>query len=152
MQHRNATRPRPRSAELRVALTPSPYEEGGRRRQSRRHRPKSWDFRGTEAGASRSLLESIRSEAQPERLFGKPIVESSTMTSAQTSGSVLAIVGDFSAFCIVDHIAGAVMVNVSDISGTSGGRGTAQVGWLSAPGWLCGHQWLFLQIPEGLTL
>jgi len=60
--------------------------------------------------------------AQP--LLGSPIVQASDMATAQTSGTILAILGDFSQFLIYDRIGTSVefMQNVVDGSGLPTGQ------------------------------
>ena len=43
-------------------------------------------------------------KGQPETLLGAPIYESTTMASALTSGNLLAVMGDFGQFYIVDRV------------------------------------------------
>jgi HK97 family phage major capsid protein len=57
-------------------------------------------------------------------LLGSPIVQSSDMATAQTSGTILAVLGDFSQFVIYDRIGLSVefMQNVVDGSGLPTGQ------------------------------
>jgi HK97 family phage major capsid protein len=92
--------------------------------------------------ASNSIISSIRqfdttgsaafwtdlSQGTPANLLGAPIYEASEMTTATTSGSDILIVGDWSAFAIVDHIAGASLEYVPALMGANQ-RPTFTSGW-----------------------
>ncbi|MEV2240577.1 phage major capsid protein [Micromonospora sp. NPDC049891] len=65
----------------------------------------------------------------PERLLGRPVYESSTMASALTTGSKIAVYGDFSQFAIVDRIGVSLMYEPL-IKGENG-RPTGQAGWFA---------------------
>ena len=60
----------------------------------------------------------------PEQLLGSPRKSASDMASATTSGTVLAILGDFSQFLIYDRIGTSVefIANVVDGSGIPTGQ------------------------------
>jgi HK97 family phage major capsid protein len=68
------------------------------------------------------------SQGTPANLLGAPIFEASEMTTATTSGSDIVIVGDWSAFAIVDHIAGASLEYIPALMG-SNQRPTFTSGW-----------------------
>ena len=67
-------------------------------------------------------------QATPANLLGAPIYEASEMTTATTSGSDILIVGDWSAFAIVSHIAGASLEYIPAVMG-SNQRPTFTSGW-----------------------
>jgi HK97 family phage major capsid protein len=64
---------------------------------------------------------------QPERVLGVPLYESTTMASALTTGSKIAIYGDFSQFYIVDRVGVSLMYEPM-VKGASQ-RPTGQAGW-----------------------
>jgi HK97 family phage major capsid protein len=57
-------------------------------------------------------------KGQPETLLGAPIYESTTMASALTSGNLLAVMGDFNQFYIVDRV-GVSLIYEPLVKGTS---------------------------------
>ena len=57
-------------------------------------------------------------KGQPETLLGSPIYESTTMASTLTSGNLLAIMGDFSQYYIVDRV-GVSLIYEPLVKGTS---------------------------------
>jgi HK97 family phage major capsid protein len=68
-------------------------------------------------------------KGQPETLLGAPIYESTTMASALTSGNLLAIMGDFSQFYIVDRV-GVSLIYEPLVKGTSSPYlPSGQAGW-----------------------
>ncbi len=76
-------------------------------------------IRQMSTGSYGSLFWSDFSSQSSERLLGSPKVAASDMASATTSGTVLAILGDFSQFVIYDRIGTSVefIPNVVDGSG-----------------------------------
>jgi HK97 family phage major capsid protein len=64
---------------------------------------------------------------QPERVLGVPLYESTTMSSALTTGQKIAIYGDFSQFYIVDRVGVSLMYEPM-VKGASQ-RPTGQAGW-----------------------
>ena len=67
-------------------------------------------------------------KGQPETLLGAPIYESTTMTSAVSSGSLEAVFGDFGQFYIVDRV-GVSLIYEPLVKDTSTGRPVGQAGW-----------------------
>jgi len=67
-------------------------------------------------------------KGQPETLLGAPIYESTTMSSAVSSGSLEAIMGDFGQFLIVDRV-GVSMIYDPLVQGSGGILPTGQAGW-----------------------
>ena len=76
-------------------------------------------IRQMSTGSYGSLFWSDYSSQSAERLLGSPKVAASDMASATTSGTVLAVLGDFSQFVIFDRIGTSVefIPNVVDGSG-----------------------------------
>jgi HK97 family phage major capsid protein len=68
-------------------------------------------------------------KGQPETLLGAPIYESTTMASALTSGNLLAVMGDFGQFYIVDRV-GVSLIYEPLVKGTSSPYlPSGQAGW-----------------------
>jgi len=67
-------------------------------------------------------------KGQPETLLGAPIYESSTMAGVLTTGSKIAVFGDFSQFYIVDRVGVSLMYEPM-VKGTANARPTGQAGW-----------------------
>lgn len=67
-------------------------------------------------------------KGQPETLLGAPIYESTTMASALTSGNLLAVMGDFGQFIIVDRV-GVSLIYEPLVKGTGGILPAGQAGW-----------------------
>ncbi|WP_433114282.1 phage major capsid protein [Micromonospora sp. CA-246542] len=65
----------------------------------------------------------------PERLLGRPVYESSTIASTLTTGSKIAVYGDFSQYAIVDRIGMSLMYEPM-IKGANE-RPTGQAGWFA---------------------
>lgn len=63
-------------------------------------------IRQMSASANGSSFWTELGEALPQQLLGVPRYESSAMTSTVTTGSALVVLGDFSRYTIVDHMAG----------------------------------------------
>jgi HK97 family phage major capsid protein len=76
-------------------------------------------------------------KGQPETLLGAPIYESTTMTSAVSSGALEAIFGDFGQFIIVDRV-GVSMIYDPLVQGTGGILPSGQAGWFMF--WRTGSQ------------
>lgn len=68
-------------------------------------------------------------QGQPERLLGAPVYESSSMVGTVTTGSKIAVYGDFSQYAIVDRIGMSVMYDPM-IKGANQ-RPTGQAGWFA---------------------
>ena len=66
----------------------------------------------------------------PERLLGRPIYETSDMTSTVTTGSNILLAGDFSQYLIYDRV-GISLEYVPQVFDTSTGRPTGQRGFLA---------------------
>lgn len=67
-------------------------------------------------------------KGQPETLLGSPIYESSTMVGTLTTGSKIAVFGDFSQYYIVDRVGVSLMYEPM-VKGTANARPTGQAGW-----------------------
>ena len=67
-------------------------------------------------------------KGQPETLLGAPIYESTTMASALTSGNLLAVMGDFGQFFIVDRV-GVSLIYEPLVKDQSTARPSGQAGW-----------------------
>jgi HK97 family phage major capsid protein len=67
-------------------------------------------------------------KGQPETLLGAPIYESTTMASALTSNNLLAIMGDFGQYIIVDRV-GVSLIYEPLVKGTGGILPAGQAGW-----------------------
>jgi len=76
-------------------------------------------IRQMSTGSNGSLFWTDLNASTPPSLLGSPIVSSSDMASATTSGNVLAILGDFSQFVIYDRI-GTVLEFIQNVVDTSG--------------------------------
>lgn len=76
-------------------------------------------------------------KGQPETLLGAPIYESTTMASALTSGNLLAVMGDFGQFFIVDRV-GVSLIYEPLVKGTGGILPAGQAGWFMF--WRTGSQ------------
>jgi HK97 family phage major capsid protein len=69
-------------------------------------------------------------DGQPERVLGLPLYESTTMASALTTGSKIAVAGDFSQYAIVDRVGMTVMYEPMVKDATTA-RPTGQAGWFA---------------------
>lgn len=67
---------------------------------------------------------------QPERVIGLPLYESTTMASALTTGTKIAVAGDFSQYAIVDRVGMTVMYEPMVKDATTA-RPTGQAGWFA---------------------
>lgn len=67
---------------------------------------------------------------QPERVLGLPLYESTTMASALTTGSKIAVAGDFNQYAIVDRVGMTVMYEPM-VKDSSTARPTGQAGWFA---------------------
>jgi HK97 family phage major capsid protein len=67
-------------------------------------------------------------KGQPETLLGAPIYESTTMASALTSGNLLAVMGDFGQFFIVDRV-GVSLIYEPLVKGSGSQLPSGQAGW-----------------------
>jgi HK97 family phage major capsid protein len=66
-------------------------------------------------------------KGQPETLLGAPIYESTTMASALTSGNLLAVMGDFGQFFIVDRV-GVSLIYEPLVKGSGSSLPSGQAG------------------------
>lgn len=64
----------------------------------------------------------------PEVLLGRPIYESTTLTSATATGSQVLVFGDFGQFYVVDRVGVSLMYEPM-VKGTGASRPTGQAGW-----------------------
>ena len=101
-----------------------------------RHRPRStWvanfatqnAIRGFDSAGGSSFWADLSADVPP-RLLGRPIVESSEMDSAVTTGSNLLIAGDFSEYLVYDRL-GTTLAYEPIVKGANH-LPTAQAGWL----------------------
>jgi len=67
-------------------------------------------------------------KGQPETLLGAPIYESTTMSSAVSSGSLEAIIGDFGNYLIIDRV-GVSMIYEPLVKDQSTALPSGQAGW-----------------------
>jgi HK97 family phage major capsid protein len=67
-------------------------------------------------------------KGQPETLLGAPIYESTTMASALTSGNLLAVMGDFGQFFIVDRV-GVSLIYEPLVKDPTSTLPSGQAGW-----------------------
>jgi HK97 family phage major capsid protein len=67
---------------------------------------------------------------QPERVLGLPIQESTSMVSTLTTGSKIAVAGDFSQYAIVDRVGMSVMYEPM-VKDSATARPTGQAGWFA---------------------
>ncbi|MGW5578720.1 phage major capsid protein [Micromonospora chokoriensis] len=68
-------------------------------------------------------------DGHPERLLGRPVYEASTMVGTVTTGSKMAVYGDFSQYAIVDRIGMSLMYEPL-VKGANQ-RPTGQAGWFA---------------------
>ncbi len=68
-------------------------------------------------------------QGTPEQLLGKPIHESSSMSSATGSGSLVLLFGDFEQYIIVDRVGMSVLYNPMVTSATTANLPTGEAGW-----------------------
>jgi HK97 family phage major capsid protein len=104
-----------------------------------RHRPRStWvanystmnAIRGFDSSGGSSFWADLNADS-PARLVGPPIVESSEMDSAVTTGSNLLVCGDFSEYLVYDRL-GTVIAYEPIVKGANQ-RPAEQAGWLMSP-------------------
>ena len=67
-------------------------------------------------------------KGQPETLIGAPIYESTTMAGTVTSGGLLAVMGDFGQFIIVDRV-GVSLIYEPLVKASGGQLPSGQAGW-----------------------
>lgn len=67
---------------------------------------------------------------QPERVLGLPLYESTTMVGTTTTGSKIAVAGDFSQYAIVDRVGMTVMYEPM-VKDSATARPTGQAGWFA---------------------
>lgn len=70
-------------------------------------------------------------QSVPEQLLGKPIYESSSMSSATASGTNILVFGDFQQFVIVDRIGMSILYNPMVMSAATGNLPTGEAGWFA---------------------
>jgi HK97 family phage major capsid protein len=68
--------------------------------------------------------------SQPERVLGIPLYESTTMVSTTTTGSKIAVAGDFSQYAIVDRV-GMTVAYEPMVKDSATARPTGQAGWFA---------------------
>ncbi|HWU47215.1 MAG TPA: phage major capsid protein [Humibacter sp.] len=69
-------------------------------------------------------------QGQPETVIGMPIEESSSMVATTTTGSKIAVAGDFDQFAIVDRVGMTVMYEPM-VKDSATARPTGQAGWFA---------------------
>lgn len=69
-------------------------------------------------------------QGQPERVIGMPIQESTSMVSTTTTGSKIAVAGDFNQYAIVDRVGMSVMYEPM-VKDSATARPTGQAGWFA---------------------
>ena len=69
-------------------------------------------------------------EGQPDRVIGLPIAESTTMVGTTTTGSKIAVAGDFNQYLIVDRV-GMTVQYEPIVKDAATGRPTGQGGWFA---------------------
>jgi HK97 family phage major capsid protein len=67
---------------------------------------------------------------QPERVLDMPLYESTTMVGTTTTGSKIAVAGDFSQYAIVDRVGMTVMYEPM-VKDSATARPTGQAGWFA---------------------
>lgn len=67
---------------------------------------------------------------QPEKVIGLPIQESTSMVATTTTGSKIAVAGDFSQYAIVDRVGMTVMYEPM-VKDSATARPTGQAGWFA---------------------
>lgn len=67
---------------------------------------------------------------QPERVIGLPLHESTTMAATTTTGSKIAVAGDFSQYAIVDRV-GMTVAYEPMVKDSATARPTGQAGWFA---------------------
>lgn len=67
---------------------------------------------------------------QPERVIGLPIQESTSMVATTTTGSKIAVAGDFNQYAIVDRVGMSVMYEPM-VKDSATARPTGQAGWFA---------------------
>lgn len=76
-------------------------------------------------------------KGQPETLVGSPIFESTSMANTLTSGNLLAVMGDFGQFYIVDRV-GVSLIYEALVKGSGSQLPSGQAGWFMF--WRTGSQ------------
>ena len=85
-------------------------------------------------------------KGQPETLLGAPIYESTTMASALTSGNLLAVMGDFGQFYIVDRV-GVSLIYEPLVKDPTSTTPSGQAGWFMF--WRTGSK---VAVPNGFRV
>jgi HK97 family phage major capsid protein len=67
---------------------------------------------------------------QPDRVLGMPLYESSTMAGVLTTGSKIAVAGDFSQYIVVDRVGVSLMYEPM-VKATANARPSGQAGWFA---------------------
>ncbi|HEU4541736.1 MAG TPA: phage major capsid protein [Jiangellaceae bacterium] len=68
-------------------------------------------------------------QGTPELLLGKPVYESSSMSSATASGSKVLLFGDFEQYIIVDRVGMSVLYNPMLTAASTANLPTGEAGW-----------------------
>lgn len=69
-------------------------------------------------------------QGQPETVIGMPIYESTSMVATTTTGSKIAVAGDWNQYCIVDRVGMSVMYEPM-VKDSATARPTGQAGWFA---------------------
>ena len=69
-------------------------------------------------------------QGQPETVIGMPVAESTSMVATTTTGSKIAVAGDFQQYAIVDRVGMSVMYEPM-VKDSSTARPTGQAGWFA---------------------
>jgi HK97 family phage major capsid protein len=70
-------------------------------------------------------------QGTPEQLLGKPIFESSSMSSGTATGSLVLLFGDFEQYVIVDRVGMSILYNPMIMSAATGNLPTGEAGWFA---------------------
>jgi HK97 family phage major capsid protein len=70
-------------------------------------------------------------QGTPEQLLGKPIHESSSMSSATATGSLVLLFGDFEQYVIVDRVGMSILYNPMVMAAATGNLPTGEAGWFA---------------------
>jgi len=70
-------------------------------------------------------------QGTPELLLGKPVYESSSLSSATASGSKVLLFGDFEQYVIVDRIGMSILYNPMVMAAATGNLPTGEAGWFA---------------------
>jgi HK97 family phage major capsid protein len=70
-------------------------------------------------------------QGTPEQLLGKPIFESSSMSSATAQNSLVLLFGDFEQYVIVDRVGMSILYNPMIMAAATGNLPTGEAGWFA---------------------